>query len=308
MSSMLKEKYEIHSEKYHVDGVILDYGMVIKLQFEYDGRQVEMGLSRPLQTEKLLSRGIGCMEFYIEHLSQEAKERPTKLYNWYVDPTEKEESIFLRAHGNATGHSHFTDSARIHTSGILYLTVEEESGEVLIQTHNTTYHCPLSFCRFYKQDAWPDLIPNYEALKEKYQNTKPAPTIEPGKVLLVLSNFSDYYFYNLYYQPNGAEPPLNSIGMAHVGNYQDSYLIETENHEVDLRYFPHFQSIEFYSEITDEKPFFIENIGDTVLFADTSQGVIKLGPGERKEVCKENAEEKKPVLPTGDLYPAQIIE
>ena len=35
---------------------------------------------------------------------------------------------------------------------------------------------------------------------------------------------------------------------------------------------------------------------------------IKLNPGERKEVTKENAEAETPSLPNGDLYPAGIIE
>ena len=34
-------------------------------------------------------------------------------------------------------------------------------------------------------------------------------------------------------------------------------------------------------------PFCIENIGDVVLYAKTSAGIIKLAPGERKEVIKE---------------------
>ena len=37
-------------------------------------------------------------------------------------------------------------------------------------------------------------------------------------------------------------------------------------------------------------------------------GTIKLNPGERKEVRKENAEAETPSLPNGDLYPAGIVE
>ena len=75
-----------------------------------------------------------------------------------------------------------------------------------------------------------------------------------------------------------------------------------------LRYFPHFQNIEFYSEDTEGCPFFIENIGDIIIYARTHAGTIKLEPGERKEVTRENAEREKPVLPGGDLYPARICE
>ena len=40
------------------------------------------------------------------------------------------------------------------------------------------------------------------------------------------------------------------------------------------------------------------------LYARTSCGVIKLEPGQRKLVAKENAEENPPGLLGGDLYPA----
>jgi len=105
---------------------------------------------------------------------------------------------------------------------------------------------------------------------------------------------------------------MNGFGLTDCGKTrfenQDSFLIGTKNHEIDLRYFPHYQNIEFYSEDTDDKPWYIENIGDVTLFAKTSKGLIKLLPGECKEVCSENAEAEKPVLATGDLYPAGIIE
>ena len=77
---------------------------------------------------------------------------------------------------------------------------------------------------------------------------------------------------------------------------------------LEKRYIPHYQNIDFYSEDTDGCPWFIENIGDAVIYAKTSMGTIKLEPGDRKEVAEENAEVETPVLPAGDLYPAGIIE
>ena len=55
-------------------------------------------------------------------------------------------------------------------------------------------------------------------------------------------------------------------------------------------------------------PLFLENVGDVTLYVKSSVGTIKLNPGERKEVTKENAESETPNLPNGDLYPAGIIE
>ena len=60
--------------------------------------------------------------------------------------------------------------------------------------------------------------------------------------------------------------------------------------------------------MTDECPIYLQNIGDTVLYASTHCGMIRLEPGDRKEVTKENAEPDPPVLPDDDLYPAVIMD
>ena len=80
-----------------------------------------------------------------------------------------------------------------------------------------------------------------------------------------------------------------------------SCIIQGGDFKIDLRYFPHYQNIEFYSEDTDGCPWFIENIGDVVIYVKTSSGTIKLEPGDRKEVVKENAEDETPFLPGGSI-------
>ena len=125
---------------------------------------------------------------------------------------------------------------------------------------------------------------------------------------MVLRIHSHYYFHSLYCIPEGADQPCEYSGDAHIGMFQDSYLIEADNGRIDLRYFPHFQNIEFYSEHTQGMPLFLENVGDVVLYAKTSAGMMKLDPGDRKEVIKANAESETLSLPNGDLYPAGIIE
>ena len=145
---------------------------------------------------------------------------------------------------------------------------------------------------------------------ERNANETHYPSIEPGKVLLVLADFCSYYYHSLYYVPkdsvDGQKEDISS--QEHIGMFQDSFLIYSKNYKIDLRYFPHFQNIEFYSEKTDKCPWFLENIGNEVLYARTSAGVIKLMPGDRKEVNTENAEPIRPILSGGDLYPAAIIE
>ncbi len=187
--------------------------------------------------------------------------------------------------------------------------VDKDEEELVIHTENSIYHCPLAYCRFREQDKYPDMIPDYEEIKEKYKGKQEYPSIEKGKVLLVLSNFCDYYFHSFYYVPADSEDeePRHYTGWAHVGTFQDSYLISTEDGSIDLSYFPHFQNIEFYSEITCGCPWYIENIGDSVLYASISCGKIRLDPGKRKEVSKANAETDSPILPGGDLYPAGVL-
>ena len=86
-------------------------------------------------------------------------------------------------------------------------------------------------------------------------------------------------------------------GTPHIGMFQDSYLIHCEGTSVYIKYFPHYQNIEFYSVDTENKAFFVENIGDITLYVRFIGGLICLGPGERKEVCEANAEKEEPLLP-----------
>ena len=309
--SMLKEKVEFISKKYAMSGVVLDYNVVTKLFFTYEGKDIEMAIHKNfLKNETLEEVGSRTIDSYIDNLSNNEKDRKLQLHYWYIEELGDDEEKYMIGHGIVTGHTRMPDALDIHTSKIMSLTVEEKAGELIIFTQNSVYHCPLEYCSFNKQDNFPDIIPDYENLKEKYKDKIEYPSIEPGKVLIVLSNFCKYYFHSVYYIPKDAknQEPLKFTGHPHIGTFQDSYLIEDENWEIDLRYFPHFQNIEFYAERTEGNPLYLENIGDVVLYAKTHCGSIKLNPGERKEVCKENAESETPCLPGGDLYPAGIIE
>ena len=308
--SLLKEEIEFYSKKHDIHGTVRDYGMVTKLFFEYEGREIVMGIHRNiLKGEKYEDIGRDIMETFVENLAP-CKERKTMLHYWYLDEQDVNGETCRIGHGIVTGHKKISDSTRARISMIRSIGVDEEKGEFLLLTEHSVYHCPLAYCRFRKQDKYPDIIPDYEKLKEKYKDTITYPSIEAGKVLLVLANFCSYYFHSLYYVPEDSRDgeELEYSGCSHTGMFQDSYLINTEDYRVDLRYFPHFQNIEFYSEDTDGLPWFIENIGDAVFYARTSAGTIRLNPGDRKEVSKENAEAEEPVLPGGDLYPAGILE
>lgn len=306
--SLLREEVNVYSEKYDVHGVVRDYGVVTKLFFSYEGRDMVIGITRNIfKGETFEDVGRNTIESYIANLSAHEEGRKLRLHYWYIEEREHKGQIYRIGHGIVTGHNRLMDSTDIHTSPIQGISINEDEGELEMITLNSVYHCPLSYCSFRRQDEYPNLIPEYEKLKEKYKDTKDEPSIEPGKVLLVLSNFDEYYFHSLYYVPEDSETGecIEYRAWPHIGSFQDSYLISAEN--TSLKYFPHFLNIQIYQMITNGCPLYIENVGDTVLYAKTPAGLIRLNPGDRKEVSEENAEKEKPFLPGGDLYPAGII-
>ena len=303
-SKMLQRKITVSSEKYGVVGEIYDYGVVTKLFFSYQGRKVEIGLNRIWEDTEEAWKSIGqkTIDSYIENLTTE--ELKTMLFYWNVTTLEDKT---LMAHGRVTGHAKLSDSWFIHSSVIKEILLDKENEEVLIKTGNTVYHCPFCYCNFKRQDEEDDLIPEYAWIKEHYQGTAYDPTVEEEQVLLVLSNFDEYFFHSIYYKKKGEDERKDFRGHAHIGTFQDSFLIRVKGTPIDLRYYPHFRNVEFYSQETDGKRFFIENVGNAVLYAKTWSGLFRFLPGERKEIVKENAEKEKPVLPEGDLYPAGIL-
>ncbi len=309
---MLTEEAAVYSEKYDIHGVVRDYGVVTKLFFTYAGKEIEMGIDRNVEFfgESYEDVGRSIIDSYVTNLASHEEGRKLRLHYWHIGEHEVDGKMFRIGHGIVTGHKKFSDSIDMHTSAVEAVHIDKEEGELVLTTRNSVYHCPLAYCRFKKQDEYPDIIPDYESIKERYRDKIEYPSIEPGKVLLVLANFCDYYFHSLYFVPenSGDGKKLEFSGWPHVGMFQDSYLINTKGYRIDLRYFPHYQNIEFYSEDTNGCPLFIENIGDVVIYAKTSAGTIKLEPGDRKEVSNENAEDETPILPSGDLYPAGIIE
>lgn len=239
-------------------------------------------------------------------------EQVTRLYRWHIEEHKDDTGeTKLKLHGSVTGHRKFRDSTRIHTSRLLEYRIDWENAELYARTRSSEYHCFLEHWDYDRQEKvmgdgerLRGYLPEYDKIKSLFYDRYPDPEIEPGKVLLVLANYEEYYFHSLYYVWQEGAKRSQYTGCPHVGNYQDSYLIDTEDYRIDLRYFPHEGNVEFYMEETDGCPWYIENIGTVTLYARTSKGVLKLLPGECKEVCRENAENERPELAEGDLYPA----
>lgn len=241
-------------------------------------------------------------------LNQDNK-RKTMLYYWYMEDINYLGIEYAIIHGIVSGHKRLMDSIFINSSFINSYMVNYDDSELVVRTENTVYHCPLAYCNFDQQDLVKNQIPDYEKIKREYKGRaeKELPTADEGDVLLVISNHNQYYFNSLYYKPNGTYEKVKYFSGPHIGMLQDSFLVRSGEGNIDLRYFPHSQNIDFYTQDTDNKPFYIENIGDITLYCRTFSGLIKLNPGERKEVTKENVEKVSVDLPDGDLYPAVFI-
>lgn len=311
---------KVYSKKYNIEGEIMDAGVVTKLTFHYDNKDIILGLSHGLTFHDTYENaGEKAIDFYIEKIQPDTNDK-VMLHNWYMNMVDYHNGSFLQLHGVVTGHERLMDSTFIHTSEVLSYEVDYEKGELIAQTRNTLYHCPLNYMNFSKYEKENEdihLIADYERIKKEYQERMEYPEIEPGNVLLVLSNFDEYYFHSLYCKPREDTNVLKWQGYPHVGMFQDSFLVQTERvpleredavYGIDLRYFPHYQNIEFYTEETVGMPWYIENIGSTTIYCRTSCGQIKLEPHSRKKVCEENTEEENLILPGGDLYPAGFIE
>ncbi len=308
---MLPKEIRVYSEKHHIHGTIKDYGFVTKLVFAFEGKEIEMGITRNIFSGETFEEvGRDIIDSYIDNLAKRDGNRRLMYHYWYVDIREYSGKPFKIGHGVVTGHERLADSVFSHSSEVKAIHIDEDREEAVLTTRNSVYHCPLAYCDFKEQEKFPDIIPDYEKIKKKYEGKLDNPTIEPGKVLLVLANFCEYYFHSICYIPRDSKDkkPLEWLKWAHVGMFQDSYLISVKGTRIDLRYFPHFQNIEFYSTKTEDMPLYLENIGDVTLYAKTDCGTIRLEPGDRKEVSEENVETERPILPSGDLYPAAIIE
>lgn len=230
------------------------------------------------------------------------------LHQWYLEMHRSHDGRkYPMGRGIVTGHPEISDTTFIHTSEVK--DIRRDGDEIILSTLNSEYHCPLAFCCFEKMKDNKELLPDYEALRAEYEG-KGQPTIEPGNVLLVISDFCEYYFHSLYYVPADSKDgkPIEVHANAHVGTFQDSFLIRAHEYGIDLRYFPHPGNIEFYSQETNDRALWIENIGNSELYAKTCYGVIHLGPGERKKVDEDAIESESPSLLDGDLYPAVIID
>lgn len=93
----------------------------------------------------------------------------------------------------------------------------------------------------------------------------------------------------------------------HGGIHSDSFIVRSENHKVDIRFLgPKLEN--YLLELEDGLQLFLQNDGETELYFKLDFGTIRVNPGERKEVCKENIDlsEKMNILENMIAYAKEV--
>lgn len=290
-----EKTYSVYSSKYDIHGTITINRLSTILSFVYDENVIEMTIIyNPFSNKTYEDMGKDIIDTYIANLSYHEENRKLQLHYWYIDQQHVNGDLYSIAHGIVTGHKKLTDSFPMHTSPIIGYQIDETAGELIVVTMNSVYHCPLDYWCFTEQDNNPSIVPNYDKLREKYIDAMYYPSIEPGKILLVLANFADFLFHSLFFLPTDpvSAKPVEYTSYAHIGMIKDSYCIHTTAYDIDMAYFPNSQGLSLYNNDTKGYPLYIENIGDSTLYVITNVGTIRLQPGERKEVCEDNADDE----------------
>lgn len=211
------------------------------------------------------------------------------LYNWYITESKSNGRSIRTLFGNITGHEKYLDSTFVRSAEILSIKTDYTQGQMIILTaDNAIFYCPLIYLNFRKYEEeclGADYIPDYEFIKEKYAGKIPYPKIEPGKILLVLSNCEEHYFHSAYCREAADSEPLKLDAFPHIGMFQDSFLILGKNAWINIGYFPGERNIHIYRTRTNGMPLYVENIGFTSLRVNYRAGSFLLEPGERKLVC-----------------------
>ena len=228
------------------------------------------------------------------------------LHNWYI---EENSSI---AKGNVKGNPQFLDSTFIHTSKIEDISILEEAGEVIITTHNTRYHCKLKDCLIDRMDNG-----RFNNIIELAKNNQ-IPVeyeIEENSILIVISNYLEYYFDKVFCNIHGSV--YEGMMSPHIGMIQDSCLIRFPMCEdkiskqllkIDIRYFPHPQYLEAYCWEHIEMPVYIQNSGDELLYFRIEDDLFRINPSRRILISKNNSIDDNDVtLQRRDLYPIQFM-
>lgn len=210
--------------------------------------------------------------------------KKNSMRHWHVGYCQWEGKLYRMAFGQFFNREGFYDGMNGHTSAVQSIRVNEAEQEYEIQTLNTLYHCSFDSLLFELQDKSGCTLPEYERIKKAYHRPVDTTKLTKKDMLLVLSDYSDYFFEDLVYlNEDGSE--VHCGGYPHIGMIVDTFLIGGHDevydatNRIDIRYYVGFDGIEFYSLDTGGRNLWIENKGDSPLFIQRDR--IKLAPKER---------------------------
>lgn len=224
----------------------------------------------------------------IDDSSTNNQYKPYSLRHWYLGEYDWREEKVELIYGTFYNRPGFFDGENGHTSIVQSIKINKAEKEYEIQTKNNLYHCSFDSLLFERQDKSPYSLPEYEDIKAEYYKPVDTKNLSEDDMLLVVSDYCDYYFERLIYQnDDGSEGEY--YGSPHIGMFTDTYLIsnphyeydDTEEH-LDIRYYVFNSAFEFYSlKIGDKKNLWIENRGERKLQISGCGSIIDLKPGER---------------------------
>ena len=230
-----------------------------------------------------------------------------RLYQWFLKKHEKTDGqVFFVACGNVTGHSGIMDTTYIHTSPMVGYEILEGSEEILIHTRNSNYYCGMADFDFEAAETY-EAIPEWEELSQPYRNAMKSYEVPDQSALIVYSDHCEYFFDYAAVRMKGELIELSMT--VQVGTMQESVVINGDDTPmegyIDIGYYPHYRHMEYYSCYIGGVDIYIENAGDNTIYSTFDIGVIKLEPGQRKLVSKDNIESREniPELHKGTLYP-----
>ena len=212
----------------------------------------------------------------------EKQYKENTIRHWFIGNFEYENKTYQVVYGNFYNRPRIYDGMSSRTSPIQEVKICPEENEYQIRTMNRVYHCSFESCFFEQQDNSSFELTDYKKIREKYYIPTDKTSLGNNDMLLVVADYTDYYFKELvYFDKNGEAGDYASN--VHLGMLVDTYLIYSKNREIDIRWYVEISGFEFYSLDIGNRNLWIENAGDSSLLIKARDRIIDLKPKERQK-------------------------
>ena len=197
-----------------------------------------------------------------------------RLTNWYIAKATdyNDGSIYYYAKGRAYDNPKFREGRHIHSSVIQNIKVEDKSFvictmnseyKVLFKDYKLSHKADLMNLKVFHLERYYKEIISLARKESSREYCEMFKLVEPKQFYLIVSGVSPKTSY--FKDDNGKLYRINPS--IHDGMFQDSILYN-ENGIVDVRYFPHFSSIEFYHISNSVKSIIIKNTGHDITYSE----------------------------------------